>query len=197
MTLLGLTGGIGTGKTVAAEILRKRDVAVVDTDLIAREVVAPGRPALAEVVAAFGTNLIGTDGQLRRDELARIVFANPEARRRLESILHPRIRDEWQRVVAGWRVSGRRVGCVVTPLLFETEAARHFDVTVSLACTVATQRARLEQRGWSAEQIAGRLAAQWSMEQKMAAATFVVWTEAGLDIHEAQLARILEKMGGR
>ncbi|MBI3881324.1 MAG: dephospho-CoA kinase [Verrucomicrobia bacterium] len=193
MILLGLTGGIGTGKSAAAEILRRRGLPVADTDLIAREVVEPGQPALAEVVKEFGPEILDAAGRLRRDELARRVFSDTEARRKLEAILHPRIRDEWRRVTDGWRAAGQKLGVVVIPLLFETDAAGSFDATICTACSAATQRQRLGQRGWSGEQIAARLAAQWPLEKKMAAATFVVWTEAGLEIHEAQLERILAR----
>src|ERR1041385_6459689 len=88
----GLTGGIGMGKSTAADLLRGRGFPVVDSDIIAREIVEPGQPALAEVRQVFGAEIVGADGRLRRDELARRVFGDSEARRRLEAILHPRIR---------------------------------------------------------------------------------------------------------
>jgi dephospho-CoA kinase len=95
MKLFGLTGGIGMGKSTAAEILRQRGVSIIDTDEIAREVVEPGQPALAEVQRLFGREIVGADGCLRRDELARRVFADDDARRKLEAVLHPAIRKIW------------------------------------------------------------------------------------------------------
>ncbi len=190
MKVFGLTGGIGMGKSTAAELLRPR-VAVVDTDDLARAVVEPGQPALAEVRALFGPEILAEDGRLRRAELARRVFADAAARQQLEAILHPRIRARWQAQIEGWRGAGKTVGVVVIPLLFETHAAAYFDATVCLACTAATQHERLLARGWTTEQIAQRRQAQWSIEEKMALADFVVWTEGPLAVLGEQLGRII------
>src|SRR5512137_799134 len=107
MRVLGLTGGVGMGKSTSAQLLCDRGVPVVDTDDLARQVVAPGQPALAEVREAFGADVVGPDGQLRRDELAQRVFADAAARTRLEQILHPRIRALWRAQVETWRTEGR------------------------------------------------------------------------------------------
>ena len=187
----GLTGGIGMGKSTAADLLRNRGLPVVDSDVIARQIVEPGQPALAEVQRLFGGEIVGADGRLRRDELARRVFTDPEARRRLEGILHPRIRAVWQAQLRSWRATGHPAAVAVVPLLFETDASRHFDATICVACSAKTQRQRLRARGWTDEQIDQRLAAQLPAEQKMALADYVVWTEGGLDVHEAQLQRIV------
>jgi len=195
MQVLGLTGGIGMGKSTADQLLRERGVAVVDTDLLARRLVEPGQPALAEIQNTFGREIIGADGRLRREELACRVFADAAAREQLERILHPRIRTLWLAQVAAWRAAGRPTAVVVIPLLFETNSAAHFDATICVACSAATQRQRLQARGWSAEQMGRRISAQWPVEKKMALADFVVWTEAGLDVHAAQLERILKNRG--
>jgi dephospho-CoA kinase len=191
MKVLGLTGGIGMGKSTSAQLLRARGVPVVDTDDLARQIVEPGQPALAEVLAAFGSQFAGPDGQLRRDELARRVFTDPAARRQLEDILHPRIRALWHAQVETWRAEGRPLAVVVIPLLFETKAEAELDATICIACSAATQQQRLQARGWSPEQIEQRLQAQWPVETKMARADYVVWTEADLDLHAAQIERIL------
>jgi len=195
MKVLGLTGGIGIGKSASAQLLRARAIPVVDTDELARRVVEPGQPALAEVRQAFGADIVGPDGQLRRGELARRVFADPAARRRLEAILHPPIRALWRAQVETWRAAGHPLAVVVIPLLFETQAEAEVDATLCVACSGATQRQRLQARGWSAAQIQQRLQAQWPVEQKIAAAHYVIWTEAGLDLHAAQLDRILRHLG--
>ena len=191
MKVLGLTGGIGMGKSASAQLFRARGVPVVDTDDLARQVVEPGQPALAEVLAAFGPQFAGPDGQLRRDELARRVFADPAARQRLEEILHPRIRALWRAQVETWRAQGCPLAVVVIPLLFETKAEAELDATICVACSAATQHRRLVARGWPPEQIEQRLQAQWPIEKKMASADYLVWTEAGLDVHDAQIERIL------
>ncbi len=191
MKVLGLTGGIGMGKSTSAQLLQARGVPVVDTDDLARQVVQPGQPALAEVLTAFGPQIARPDGQLRRDELARRVFADPAARQRLEAILHPPIRALWRAQVQTWRAAGRPLAVVVIPLLFETKAEAELDATICVACSAATQRQRLLARGWSPEQIEQRLSAQWSVETKIARADYVIWTDAGLDVHAAQIERIL------
>lgn len=191
MKVIGLTGGIGMGKSTCAQLLRDRGIPVVDTDDLAREVVEPGQPALAHVIEAFGADIVGPDGRLRRGELARRVFADAAARARLESILHPPIRALWHAQVETWRAEGRTLAVVVIPLLFETGAEAELNTTICVACSAATQRGRLLARGWPPEQIEQRVRAQWPIEQKMDHADYLVWTEAGLDVHAAQIERIL------
>ena len=196
MVVLGLTGGIGMGKSTCAQLLRQRAVPVVDTDDLARRVVEPGRPAQAEIRAAFGAEMIGSDGQLRRDELARLVFADAGARRRLETILHPRILELWRAQVETWRAEKHALAAVVIPLLFETGAEKELDRTLCVACSETTQRERLQARGWSVEQIEQRNRAQLPIEEKLARADYVIWTEAGLELHAEQLERILKTVEG-
>ena len=145
-------------------------------------------------MAAFGPQITGPDGRLRRDELARRVFADSAARQRLEQILHPRIRTLWRAQMETWRAEGRAIAVVVIPLLFETKAEAELDVTICVACSAATQQERLRARGWTPEQIEQRLKAQWPTEQKMTRADYLIWTEAGLDVHAAQVERILGQL---
>jgi dephospho-CoA kinase len=194
MKIIGLTGGAGMGKSTAAEILRTRAVPVVDTDELARRLVQPGEAALAEIQDAFGQNIIAPDGRLRRDELARIVFADPVAREKLEAILHPRIRIAWLAQVETWRGENHPLAVVVIPLLFETRAEIVFDKVICVACSTASQHQRLRARGWNEEQIRQRIAAQWPVETKIARADFVVWTEGTLDVHRQQWGQILKKL---
>lgn len=193
MKVLGLTGGVGMGKSTAAQLLQWRGAAIVDTDDLARQVVQPGQPALAEVQELFGKDIVGLDGQLRREKLARIVFADAAARQKLEAILHPRIRKLWSAQVETWRKEGKPLAVVVIPLLFETSAEADFDAVICVACSGGTQQQRLLARGWTPEDIAQRIAAQWPIAQKMAAAHYVIWTEAGMDVHAQQLYRIVPK----
>lgn len=191
MILIGLTGGVGMGKSTSATLLQQRGVMVVDTDDLARQVVECGQPALQEIEASFGRHVIGPDGALRRDELAKMVFADDAGRRKLEEILHPRIRDLWRTQVAVWRAENKSTAAVIIPLLFETAAEKEFDAIVCVACSSSSQRERLLKRGWTDEQIAQRIAAQWPMQKKMDLAHFVVWTEPNVETHAAQLDRIL------
>jgi dephospho-CoA kinase len=181
------------GKSACAQLLRARGVPVVDTDDLARDVVEPGQPALTEVQRVFGSEFVGPDGRLRRDALARRVFADAAARRQLETILHPRIRKLWLAQAQTWRAAGVPLAVVVIPLLFETRAETDLDATICVACSSETQRRRLLARGWSPEQAAQRIAAQWPLEKKISAANYVIWTEVSLEVHEAQLERILSQ----
>lgn len=191
MKVMGLTGGVGMGKSTVAHLLQARGHAVVDTDVLARQIVRPGTPALTEIVAAFGPELLDDAGGLRREALARLVFADTAARKRLEAITHPRIRELWQTQLRAWQAESRAVAAVVIPLLYETQAASAFDVVVCVACNLATQEQRLIARGWSREQIEQRRAAQFPVQEKMERANYVIWTE-GLPRHtEAQLDRLL------
>jgi dephospho-CoA kinase len=192
--VLGLTGGVGMGKSASAGLLRARQVPVVDTDDLARQVVEPGQPALAKVCALFGHDVVGPDGRLKRGELARRVFADPTARKQLEEILHPPIRALWRAQMETWRAAGHPLAVVAIPLLFETGAEAEVDATLCVACSAATQQQRLRARGWTAQQMEQRMQAQLPVEQKMAKADYVIWSEAGLDVHAAQLDRILRRL---
>jgi dephospho-CoA kinase len=191
MKIIGLTGGVGMGKSTTADLLTRRGLPVVDTDLLAREVVEPGQPALEEIRKNFGSDIVDATGHLLRAELARRVFADEAARRRLEAIVHPRIRERWLAQIDLWRAEGRAGGVVVIPLLFETNAMARFDAIICVACSPAAQRERLLARGWTAEQIDERIRAQWPIEKKMLHSHFVVWTDSSLEAHAEQLDWIL------
>lgn len=193
MKVLGLTGGIGMGKSTAAHSFRQRGAEVVDTDELARHLVEPDQPALAEIQAVFGKSIIAPDGQLRRGELAQIVFSDPAARKKLEGILHPRIRESWLSQLEMWRRENRHLAVVVIPLLFETGAQEDFEKIVCVACSAANQRERLSQRGWSPVEIKQRLAAQWPIEEKIARADFVVWTDGSVESQMEQIERLIPR----
>jgi dephospho-CoA kinase len=204
MKVLGLTGGIGMGKSTAAVFFLQAGARVIDTDELARELVRPGQPALAEIQNQFGKNLVTADGRLRRDELARIVFADAAARKKLESVLHPKIRARWLAQIETWRAApkqsdgGRnenhKLAVVVIPLLYETQAESQFDKIICVACSAANQQKRLLERGWNLEQINQRIAAQMPVDQKIARSDFVVWTDGDLDSHAQQLERIFSRL---
>ena len=192
MVLIGLTGGVGMGKSTAARILLDRGVAVIDTDDLARQLVESGQPALGEIAQAFGPSIIGVDGRLLRKELARIVFEDSDARRTLEKILHPRIRQSWHNDAERWRGEGLSFGCVVIPLLYETGAEREFARVVCVACSELTQRERLRERGWDDQEIERRIASQLPIMQKLQRADFVLWTEGEQELIGIQWTKILD-----
>jgi len=194
MMLCGLTGGVGMGKSTAAGFLLAQGVRVVDTDDLAHQLVQSGQPALVEITKTFGEEMLSAAGELNRAKLAARVFADPVARRQLEAILHPRIREAWLRQLKNWRADNCPLAVVVIPLLFETAAENHFEKIICVASSGVTQRARLAARGWNPEQIQQRVAAQLPTEEKMARAHFVVWTEGEKEIHRRQIDEILGKI---
>jgi len=168
MPVIGITGGVGAGKSEAVRLLGERGAIVLSADRIAREVLSPGSEALAEVVARFGPDVLGADGGLDRLRLAAIVFDDPEARRDLERLTHPRIlRRLRDRIDRACRDSGSRVVIAVeVPLLFEVGLADWFDMVVVVAADERTQVEILGRRmtdtvllikalggGWDASQL--------------------------------------------
>jgi len=191
MKVCGLTGGVGMGKSTASRFFRERGAQIVDTDELARRLVQPGQPALAAIQSAFSQRVISLTGELNRAELAQIVFADADARKKLEAILHPLIREQWFAQIEAWRGENYPLAVVVIPLLFETRAESHFDKIICAACSTVTQRERLLARGWTPEQIEQRNAAQMPVEEKIARADFVIWTDGALHAHARQIERIL------
>jgi dephospho-CoA kinase len=194
MKLLGLTGGVGMGKSTAAGFLLSLGARVVDTDEIAREVVQPGQPALTEIKNIFGEKILQPDGSLNRAAIAEKVFADDSLRNKLEAILHPRIRETWSAQVAQWRAENCPLAVVVIPLLFETQVENQFDKILCAACSPASQRERLCARGWTDDRIRRCIAAQMPVEQKLARSHFVIWTEGQTEVHRRQIAQILQKL---
>jgi dephospho-CoA kinase len=182
------------GKSTAAGFFLARGARVVDTDDLARQLVQPGQPALAEIQAAFGKHLLAPNGELKRNELARIVFADETARRKLEAILHPRILECCQNQVTVWRAENCPLAIVVIPLLFEIRAENQFDQIICCACSPAAQNERLRARGWSPEQIRQRIAAQLPVEQKIARSHFVLWTEGAVDNLQRQVTLVSARL---
>ena len=183
------------GKSTVASFLDRRGEQLIDTDELARELVKPGELALVEIEAAFGKAVIRRDGTLDRTALARLVFADPERRLVLESILHPRIREAWKLQAQKWVTAGLKRGVVVIPLLFETAAEKELDMTICVACARKTQKERLASRGWTQEEIEKRIAAQLPIAEKMDRSDRVVWNESTLRVCEEQVERIFIGIG--
>jgi len=169
---VALTGGIACGKSTVANLFAALGIIIVDTDLLAREVVAPGSPLLAQVAEHFGPQVLQPDGSLDRARLRDIVFANPAERQWLEQLTHPAIRELTDRRCA--KAKGPYV-MVAIPLLVETGGTARFDRVLVVDCDPAIQLARLQARdGSTREQAARMLAAQVTREQRLAAADDVI-----------------------
>jgi dephospho-CoA kinase len=168
---VGLTGGIGSGKSVVADVFAQRGATVIDADVLAREVVVPGSDGLREIAAAW-PQAIGADGALDRPALAAIVFADSDARSRLDGIVHPLVRARSVELVAAAPPDAVVVNDV--PLLVETGQAGSYDVVLVVEAPEETRVARLVQRGLSEADARARIAAQASDEQRRAVADVVL-----------------------
>jgi len=202
--LVGLTGGIGSGKTEVSRRLADLGAIVVDADVIAREVVEPGTPGLDQVVARFGPDVLDREGRLDRDRLAALVFADPSARSRLNAIVHPLVRARTaELVVAAATADPHAVVVNDVPLLFETGLAGsgQYDVIVVVAAEPETQLRRLvDQRGMAPADAEARIAAQAPLADKLAVADYVIRNDgdlAGLDAQVRQVWADLAERAGR
>lgn len=176
---VGLTGGIASGKSTVADLFAMQGVPVIDTDLIAREVVAPGTPGLAAVLAAFGQDVLQPDGTLDRRRLRALAFATTARRLELEAILHPRIRS---RMEEQCRSSGGPYQLLVIPLLLESGLATRVDRVLVVDCSESIQRTRLMVRDGESEASADRiLSAQLDRETRLSRADDVVVNSGSRD----------------
>jgi dephospho-CoA kinase len=184
---IGLTGGIGSGKSTVSALLAARGAVVVDADRIAREVVEPGTPGLAAVVEAFGAGVLGPDGALDRPALAAVVFADPAARARLDAIVHPLVRARAAELAAGAPADAVVVHDV--PLLVETGRWEPYDLVLVVEADPETRVARLVRRGLTADDARARMAAQATDEQRREVADAVLDNSGTQDELAAQVDR--------
>jgi len=189
--IYGLTGGVGMGKTTAERLLNKLGVQCVDSDDLARKVVEPGQRALDEIKDQFGPEVLGHRGRLDRSKMASIIFGDNLQRKRLEGIIHPRVRELWMKQVAEWRADNLGVGIVIIPLLYEVKAEVEFDKIICIACTPNTQFKRLRDREWSDDQIKSRVSAQMDISEKMDRSDHLAWNEGEESVMCEQLKRII------
>ena len=175
LRVFGLTGGIGSGKSAVAQRLRARGLPVVNADDLAREAVVPGSLGLERVVDYFGRGLLTPEGQLDRVQLGQIVFSDPEARRMLDSLIHPLVR---LLAAERFREIGERgapLACYEVPLLYEGGLDRTYHPVLVVSAPLALREQRLAQRdGFDAAQIAARIAAQMPLEEKVRRADYVI-----------------------
>ncbi len=187
MLLVGLTGGIGSGKSTVARILGEHGAVILDADVFARDAVRGGTDAFAAVVERFGADLVGPDGELERSKLASIVFADPAALADLEAIVHPEVR----RMIADGiqaELDTDHVVVLVNPLLIEMGAHRDCDVVVVISTEPETQVARTVARGMDEADVRARLAAQLPIEERARAADVLLDNEGSLEDLEREVA---------
>jgi dephospho-CoA kinase len=186
--LVGLTGGIGSGKTAVARELARHGAVVVDLDELARAALAPGSPGEREVVAAFGTGVLDTEGAIDRARLAGLVFDDPSARARLEAIVHPIVRARAAELSAAAPPGSIVVHDV--PLLVESGLAAAYDVVVVVEADVETRVRRLAGRGLSAADARARIAAQASDDARRRVADFLLPNDDSLSALNVAVAQL-------
>ena len=195
MRRVALTGGIATGKSRVRRRFAHHGVPTIDADILARQVVAPGAPAHAAVVARFGRGILDDTAAIDRRALAAIVFADPAARRDLEAIVHPAVYD----AIENWfsaLPADTPLAVADIPLLFETGQEGDFDVVVVVACPPDEQVRRVMARdGATQAEAEARLAAQWPIDRKVASADHVIWTTGTKAETERQVDDLLRALG--
>ncbi|AGY57173.1 dephospho-CoA kinase [Gloeobacter kilaueensis] len=192
MRVIGLTGGIATGKSTVAALLARRGVRIVDADILAREAVAPGSPLLDQIVARYGQGIRTTAGALDRAALAQIVFADAQERRWVEALIHPYVREHLERAIQ--QTAAGDVLCLVVPLLFEARMGDLAGEIWVVSSSPRLQRERLKSRdGLKDDQIEARIAAQMPLEQKERLATVVLKNNGDLADLEKQVEAALDQ----
>ena len=175
MLKIAITGGAGTGKSTVARMFAELGAEVLDADQVAREAVAVGEPAWTELRRLYGPEYFHENGELNRSRLAQLVFADPEERRRLDGLIHPRVAEKLQARYTDLERRGVKLVMVEVPLLFETGRERGFDRVIVVAAPEAVQIRRLQGRDRRGEaEIRGILKAQWPLADKVARADYVV-----------------------
>ncbi len=180
MLLVGLTGGIGSGKSTVADLLRKRGAVVLDADDFARAAVVAGSAGLRKVTERFGPEVLGPDGELDRRKLASIVFADPAALSDLEAIVHPEVRRMFGDGIQE-NLDGQQVVVLVNPLLIEMGTHRDCDIVVVVSASIDTQIARSVARGMDESDVRARIAAQLPLAERAQAADVLIDNESTLD----------------
>ena len=195
MLAVGLTGGIGSGKSAVSALLASYGAFVVDADVVAREVVAPGTPGLARVVAEFGEQVLLPDGSLDRPALGRVVFGDADALARLNAIVHPLVGERTVELFAEAERSGSPVLVHDVPLLVENGLHRAYAAVVVVAASPQTQVDRLVRlRGMTEEDARARIAAQAPLADKLAVATHVLRNDGTREELEAQVADLWQEL---
>ena len=196
MLLVGLTGGIGSGKSTVAALLARHGAVILDADAFARDAVRSGSEPFGAVVRRFGEEIVGTDGELDRAQLAAIVFADREALADLEAIIHPEVR----RMIADGiqsHLDTDDVVVLVNPLLIEMGTHRDCDVVVVVSASPETQVARSVVRGMDEADVRARLAAQLPIEERARAADVLLDKEDTLEDLEAEVAVLWKSLAAR
>ena len=187
MLRVALTGGIGSGKSLVGEILEELGALVIDSDQLAREVIERGSPGYEEVVTAFGDSIL-SEGQIDRSKLAAVVFKESELRKKLESIIHPLVREAAEKLAR--KLPSGAILINQIPLLVESEGAKRFDYVVTVSADEEIRRERLRLRGLKDYEITQRMAAQVSDSEREKIANYIIRNDGSID----ELTRAVEAL---
>jgi dephospho-CoA kinase len=190
MLSIALTGGIGSGKSLAGEFFQELGAVVIDSDQLARDVIERGTEGFDEVLSRFGDEVLD-DGEINRSKLSEIVFKDENARRDLEEIIHPKVRELATRIAA--RVPSEGVVINQIPLLFETKGANRFDFVITISANLELRKARLAERGLKSYEIERRISAQATDEERESIANYVIQNEGSIDDLERAVQGVWER----
>lgn len=191
MPIIGLTGGIGSGKSTVAGMLRELGATVIDADVIAREVVEQSGSLRQQLAGEFGHDLLDREGRLRREELGHRVFGHEEKVRRLNELIHPHVFQQLERDIAAAMRAGARAIVIEAALLYETGFDRRMDHVIVVAASEEQRMKRVHRRnGFTTDQIRQRLDSQWPMEEKLRRASVVVWNDGTTDELRLQVRQV-------
>lgn len=193
MLLVGLTGGIGSGKSTVTRMLEEHGAVILDADVFARDAVRSGSEGFRKVVERFGRGVVGPDGELDRPALAQIVFSDPDALRDLETIVHPEVRRLMADGITA-NLDTDHVVVLVNPLLIEMGTHRDCDVVVVVSVSIETQVARSVARGMSEDDVRARIAAQLPLEERARQADVLLDNEGSVEELTAQVDRLWERL---
>lgn len=196
MKWVGLTGGLGTGKSTVSQMLIGRGIPVIDADRIAREVVEPNGPAFPGLIQFFGREILNSSGSLDRALVAQVVFSDPQKLLKLEALIHPYVQEEVSRQREWLRDQHHQWAVYDVPLLFEKKLKSQFDFVVVVSVTdSAIQRARLKLRNnWNDEEILKRVASQLPLTEKVAQADYVIRNDADLPALEKKVDTLVQML---
>ncbi len=195
MVVVGLTGGICCGKSMVAAMFQRLGATVIDADQVARELVEPGQSLFDVVASTFGGEAVGTDGRIDRRRLGAIVFADPEARRRLEALLHPAIIEECERRIRQAEVAGATVGLIDAALLIESGWYARFDAVILVEASETVQLNRLiGARGLNRDEAMLRIRSQMAQQEKRRYAHYVIENDGPLEETERQVQAVWEQL---
>jgi dephospho-CoA kinase len=192
MVRIAVTGGIACGKSTAGGFIEQAGVPVCDADDIAHRVMREDQAVRERIVSEFGRRILGADGHIDRRILGSLVFAESAARERLNAIVHPAVKAEWERWVVG--KAGGSAAAVIIPLLYEVREERNWNVVLCVACAREDQVRRMRDRGLSDSEIEARLAGQMAVAEKMERADYVIFNGGSIEALKDQTMKVVQQV---